>query len=79
MDPAAGAGRGGLATLALARPREPEGAESPEALRVVGDGEEAPRRLPRRQDLRQPVQHLQPQRVCLSDEGFEGGEVGDGE
>ena len=61
-QPAAGAGRGGLV---LARPRQPEGAERTEALRVVGDGEEAPRRLPRRQHLRQPMERLQPQRVCL--------------
>lgn len=77
MDPAAGAWRCGL--VLAARPGEPEGAERAEALGVVGNGEEAPCCLLRRQDLRQPVQHLQPQRVCLPDEGFEGGEIGDGE
>jgi len=100
----------------LAWPGVPEFAEGAEAVGVVGDGEEAPCRLPRRQDLRQPVQRLQPKRVrlqcnatkhaftivavtisswethkmlagrqaCasfayLSDEGFEGGELADGE
>lgn len=43
----------------------PELAERVEAVGVVGDGEEAPRRLPCRQDLRQPVQRLQPERVRL--------------
>ena len=49
----------------VARPGVPELAERAEAVGVVGDGEEAPRRLPRRQDLRQSVQRLQPQRVRL--------------
>lgn len=55
--------RGGL--VGVARAREPEGGEGAEAVGVVGDGEEAPRRLPRRQYLRQLVQRLQPQRVRL--------------
>jgi len=49
----------------VARPGVPELAERAEAVGVVGDGEEAPRRLPRRQDLRQSVQRLQPHRVRL--------------
>lgn len=44
---------------------DPEGAEGAEAVEVVGDGEQRPRHLPRRQHLLQPVQRLLPQVLSL--------------
>lgn len=54
------------ASSQLGRPAGgPERAERPEAAEVVIGGDEAARRLPRRQDLPKRVQGLHPQLVCL--------------
>jgi hypothetical protein len=56
----------GRASSQLGRPAGgPERAERPEAAEVVIGGDEAARRLPRRQDLPERVQRLHPQLVCL--------------
>lgn len=60
--------RAGLQLLVLWRHSvavDPEGAEHAEAVEVVGDGEQRPRHLPRRQHLVQPVEHLLPQLLRL--------------
>ena len=56
----------GRASSQLARSAgDPERAERSEAAEVVGGGDEAARRLPRRQDLPERVQRLHPQLVRL--------------